>query len=568
MSTVPSLVAVGRDPDRHDDDSPAGLFRRLDQLNEIGAALSLEKNLNALLEKILLAVKAITRADGGTLYLVEGDGGEQVLRFEIVRTASLDIAMGGTTGNPIPFYPIHLFKNGDPNTSMVAAFAALTGQTVNIADAYTEEGFDFSGTRAFDSKTGYRSQSFLTVPMKNHEAEIIGVLQLINCSDPDTGEIVPFSPSDQRLAESLASQAAIALTNRALINQLEHLFESFINMINEAIDEKSPYTGGHCQRVPQLTMMLAEAVNDTLDGPLSGFSMTEKDRYELRIAGLLHDCGKITTPVHVVDKATKLETIFDRINLVDTRFEVLKRDAEIDALNKKLELARTAGIDEITRRDRTYAIDEDLRDTVRQIEEDRKFLRRCNIGAESMSKEEQDRVAQIGLGYKWRDPIGNTADFLTDDELKNLTISRGTLTEEEREIINHHIVSTIKMLEALPWPKHLRNVPEYAGGHHERMDGKGYPRGLTRGQMSVQARVMGIADIFEALTAKDRPYKKGKTLSESLNILGKFRLNGHIDPDLFDIFIRRRVYIKYAEQFLDAEQIDTVDESKIPGYVP
>ncbi len=568
MSTVPSLVAVDRDPERRSADSPVDLFRRLDQLNEIGAALSLEKNLNALLEKILLAVKTITRADGGTLYLVESEGAAQVLRFEIVRTASLEIAMGGTTGNPIPFYPIQLFKNGDPNTSMVAAFAALTGQTVNIADAYTEEGFDFSGTRAFDQKTGYRSQSFLTVPMKNHEAEIIGVLQLINCQDPDTTEIVPFSPSDQRLAESLASQAAIALTNRALINQLEHLFESFINMINEAIDEKSPYTGGHCQRVPQLTMMLAEAVNDTLEGPLSGFAMTEKDRYELRIAGLLHDCGKITTPVHVVDKATKLETIFDRVNLIDTRFEVLKRDAEIDALNKKLELVRSAGLDEITRRDRTYAIDEELRDTVRQIEEDRKFLRRCNIGAESMSKEEQDRVAQIGLGYKWRDPIGNTADFLTDDELENLTISRGTLTQEEREIINHHIVSTIKMLEALPWPKHLRNVPEYAGGHHERMDGKGYPRGLTRDQMSVQARVMGIADIFEALTAKDRPYKKGKTLSESLHILGKFRLNGHIDPDLFDIFIRKRVYLKYAEQFLDAEQIDRVDESKIPGYVP
>jgi HD-GYP domain-containing protein (c-di-GMP phosphodiesterase class II) len=567
MSTVTSLAAVGREPER-DDGSPADLFRRLEQLNEIGAALSLEKNLNALLEKILLAVKAITRADGGTLYLVEGEGAEQVLRFEIVRTASLDIAMGGTTGNPIPFYPIHLFKNGDPNTSMVAAFAALTGQTVNIADAYTEEGFDFSGTRAFDAKTGYRSQSFLTVPMKNHEAEIIGVLQLINCGDPDSGEIVPFSPSDQRLAESLASQAAIALTNRALINQLEQLFESFINMINEAIDEKSPYTGGHCQRVPTLTMMLAEAVNDTLDGPLSEFTMTEKDRYELRIAGLLHDCGKITTPVHVVDKATKLETIFDRINLVDTRFEVLKRDAEIDALNKKLELARAAGIDEITRRDRTYAIDEELRDTVRQIEEDRKFLRRCNIGSESMTKEEQDRVHQIGLGYKWRDPVGNTADFLTDDELKNLVISRGTLTQEEREIINHHIVSTIKMLEALPWPKHLRNVPEYAGGHHERMDGKGYPRGLTRDQMSVQARVMGIADIFEALTAKDRPYKKGKTLSESLSILGKFKLNGHIDPDLFDVFIRRRVYVKYAGQFLDPEQIDPVDEAKIPGYVP
>ena len=567
MSTVPTLVPVDRPSGDRSPETPVDLFRRLDQLNEIGAALSLEKNLNALLEKILLAVKTITRADGGTLYLVEGEGSDQVLRFEIMRTASLDVAMGGTTGNPIPFYPVHLFRNGDPNTSMVAAFAALTGQTVNVADAYTEEGFDFSGTRAFDQKTGYRSKSFLTVPMKNHEGEIIGVLQLINCQDPATGEIVPFSPSDQRLSESLASQAAIALTNRALINQLENLFESFINMINEAIDEKSPYTGGHCQRVPQLTMMLAEAVNDTSEGPLAEFAMTEKDRYELRIAGLLHDCGKITTPVHVVDKATKLETIFDRINLVDTRFELLRRDAEIDALTKKLELARSSGLDEITRRDRTYAIDEELRETLRQVEEDRKFLRRCNIGAESMSKEEQDRVHQIGLSYKWRDPGGNTADFLTDDELKNLTISRGTLTQEEREIINHHIVSTIKMLEALPWPKHLRNVPEYAGGHHERMDGKGYPRGLTRDQMSVQARVMGIADIFEALTAKDRPYKKGKTLSESLHILGKFKLNGHIDPDLFDVFIRRKVYLKYAEQFLDPDQIDEVDESKIPGYV-
>jgi HD-GYP domain-containing protein (c-di-GMP phosphodiesterase class II) len=568
MSTVPTLVPVERPSGDRSPETPVDLFRRLDQLNEIGAALSLEKNLNALLEKILLAVKTITRADGGTLYLVEGEGSDQVLRFEIMRTASLDVAMGGTTGNPIPFYPVHLFRNGDPNTSMVAAFAALTGQTVNIADAYTEEGFDFSGTRAFDQKTGYRSKSFLTVPMKNHEGEIIGVLQLINCQDPATGEIVPFSPSDQRLSESLASQAAIALTNRALINQLENLFESFINMINEAIDEKSPYTGGHCQRVPQLTMMLAEAVDDTGEGPLADFAMTEKDRYELRIAGLLHDCGKITTPVHVVDKATKLETIFDRINLVDTRFELLRRDAEIDALTKKLELARAPGLDEITRRDRTYAIDEELRETLRQVEEDRKFLRRCNIGAESMSKEEQDRVHQIGLSYKWRDPGGNTANFLTDDELKNLTISRGTLTQEEREIINHHIVSTIKMLEALPWPKHLRNVPEYAGGHHERMDGKGYPRGLTRDQMSVQARVMGIADIFEALTAKDRPYKKGKTLSESLHILGKFKLNGHIDPDLFDVFIRRKVYLKYAEQFLDPDQIDQVDESKVPGYVP
>lgn len=568
MTRVPFIAAVGRSVERQPVEAPEDLFRRLEQLNEIGAALSQEKNLNALLEKILIAAKTITRADGGTLYLVEGESGAQQLRFEIVRTASLDIALGGTTGNAIPFYPIQLYVKGQPNNSMIAAYAAIHGTTVNIADAYTEEGFDFSGTRRFDQKTGYRSKSFLTVPMKDHENEIIGVLQLINREDPDSGEIVSFSNADQRLAESLASQAAIALTNRQLINQLENLFESFIKLINEAIDEKSPYTGGHCQRVPMLTMALAEAVNDTIEGPLRDFTMTEKDRYELRIAGLLHDCGKITTPVHVVDKATKLETIYDRIGLVDTRFEILKRDEEIRALEKKLELARETGLSEIQIRERTFQIDQELRERLRTIDDDRKFVRRCNIGGEYMSKDEQDRVVAIGTRYRWRDPGGNTANFLTDDEIRNLTIPRGTLTAEERDIINHHIVSTIKMLEALPWPKHLRNVPEFAGGHHERMDGKGYPRGLTREEMSVQARIMGIADIFEALTAKDRPYKKGKTLSESLHILGRFRLNGHVDPDLFDIFVRKRVYLRYAEQFLDPDQIDEVDDTLIPGYVP
>ena len=543
------------------------LFRRLEQLNEIGASLSAERDINRLLETILLAAKAITGADGGTLYLLTEEDGTKRLKFEIMRTQSLNIAMGGTTGTPIPFYPIHLYsKDGKPNNQMVAAFAALTGQTVNIADAYTAEGFDFNGTRNFDKKTGYRSKSFLTVPMKNHENEIIGVLQLINSQDPASGEVVAFSDADQRLAESLASQAAIALTNRQLINQLEALFESFIAMINTAIDEKSPYTGGHCQRVPELTMMLAEAVNETKQGPLRDFDMSDKDRYELKIAGLLHDCGKVTTPVHVVDKATKLESIFDRIHLIDTRFEVLKRDAEIELLKSNAALQQQ-GLDELSLRERTNQLEQAYKARLRQFDQDREFLRKCNIGGEFMPPQAQEHVRKIA-GYKWLDQSGNTAHFLNDDEIENLSIPRGTLTGKEREIINYHIVATIKMLEALPWPKHLARVPEYAGGHHERMDGKGYPRGLKRDEMSVQARVMGIADIFEALTARDRPYKKGKTLTESLQILGKFKEGGHIDPDLFDVFIRQKVYQRYAEQFLDANQIDRVDESKIPGYSP
>jgi HD-GYP domain-containing protein (c-di-GMP phosphodiesterase class II) len=534
------------------------LVQRLEQLNAIGALLSAERDINRLLESILTAAKSITRADGGTLYRLTE---EHTLRFEIVRTSSLKYYLGGTTGNPVPFYPIQLYKEGKPNHNMVAAYAALTGKTVNIADAYTAEGFDFTGTRAFDSKTGYRSKSFLTVPMRNHENEIIGVLQLINAQDPKSGQIAAFSASDQRLAESLASQAAIALTNRMLINQLEQLFESFIDVINTAIDEKSPYTGGHCQRVPMLTMLLAEAVNETREGPLKDFHMSDKDRYELKIAGLLHDCGKVTTPVHVVDKATKLETIFDRVQLIDTRFEVLKRDAELQALKNR------AWFLEQGKRMEAAEEEKRLRERLRQLDDDRKFIHACNIGGERMRDEDMDRVQRIAT-YRWRDVAGHEANFLTEDEVRNLTIRAGTLTDEERKVINHHIVATIRMLEALPWPRHLGNVPEYAGGHHERMDGKGYPKGLSRDQMSVQARCMGIADIFEALTAKDRPYKKGKTLSESLEILGRMKLGQHIDPDLFDIFIRRKVYRRYAEMFLDREQIDEVDESRIPGYQP
>jgi HD-GYP domain-containing protein (c-di-GMP phosphodiesterase class II) len=534
------------------------LFRRLTELNQIGIALSREKDTNRLLEGILVSAKMITNADGGTLYRMHAD---KELRFEIVRTDSLGLAMGGTTGRDIPFYPVKLYDEaGHPNNTMVVAYAVLHDCTVNVADAYTEQGFDFSGTKSFDRKTGYRSQSFLTVPMKNHEDEIIGVLQLINAKDRTSGDIVAFSAADQHLVESLASQAAVALTNRQLISQLEELFESFINLINAAIDDKSPYTGGHCQRVPSLTMMLAEAASNTADGPLRDFVMTDKDRYELKIAGMLHDCGKVTTPVHVVDKATKLQTIYDRIGLIDARFETLKRDAELRMLRGKLESLERGEKGNWAELEARFSAE------VKQIEADREFLRLCNIGSERMAPEDQQRVFNIGTGYRWRDVEGHEdSPFLTEDEIHNLTIRRGTLTDEERKIINHHIEVTIMMLESLPWPRHLKNVPEYAGGHHERMDGKGYPRGLTREQMSVQARVMGIADIFEALTAKDRPYKKGKTLTEALTILGKFKLNGHIDPDLFDIFIRERVYLRYAEQFLDPEQIDAVDLSKIPG---
>lgn len=532
-------------------DSVEDLLRRLEQLNAIGAALSKERDITRLLESILIAAKTITHADGGTLYRMADDG--RALRFEILRTDSLKIAMGGSSGNPINFPNLPLYtESGGSNDSLVAAYSAIHKQTVNVSDAYTEANFDFSGTRRFDEKTGYRSQSFLSVPMKDHEGDVIGVLQLINAVQPGTDKVVAFSTADQSLAESLASQAAIAITNRNLMTQLEELFESFINLINLAIDEKSHYTGGHCQRVPALTMMLAEAVNATSTGPLGSFEMDDRDRYELKIAGLLHDCGKVTTPVHVVDKATKLQTLCDRIDLVDTRFEVLKRDQEIATLRAQLALRDCKDVDA------EAALFSRYRETVASLDADREFLRKTNLGAEFMKDADLQRVREIGTGNVWRNVAGVESDFLSSDEIENLTIRGGTLTSAERDTINYHIVATIKMLEQLPWPKHLRNVPEYAGGHHERMDGKGYPKGLTREQMSVQARVMGIADIFEALTARDRPYKQGMKLSEAMGIMHKFKLNGHIDPDLFDVFVKEGVYLRYAQQFLDPWQIDEV----------
>ena len=533
-------------------DSVQDLLRRLEQLNSIGTALSKERDIARLLESIVLAAKTITRADGGTLYRMSEDG--KALRFEILRTDSLEIAMGGTSGNPINFPDLPLYtEQGANNDSLVAAYSAIHKQTVNIADAYTAENFDFSGTRRFDERTNYRSQSFLSVPLKDQDGEVLGVLQLINAKHPESGAVVSFSSADQSLAESLASQAAIAMTNRNLTIQLEELFESFINLINLAIDEKSHYTGGHCQRVPALTMMLAEAVNGTKTGPLANFAMDDRDRYELKIAGLLHDCGKVTTPVHVVDKATKLETLCDRIDMIDTRVEVLKRDHEIAALRAQLALRDAK---DPAAESRLWVA---CRGRIDALDGDRQFLRSANMGGEFMSDADLQRVRDIGTRNTWRNVSGVEAEFLTADEIENLTIRAGTLTAAERETINYHIVATNKMLEQLPWPKHLKRVPEYAGGHHERMDGKGYPKGLTRDQMSVQARVMGIADIFEALTARDRPYKPGMKLSQAMGIMYKFRCNGHIDPDLFDVFVNEGVYLRYAKQFLDPWQIDEVN---------
>ncbi len=531
------------------------LEEQISNLAQIGLALSKERDMSKLLEMILLEAKRISNSDGGTLYMMTDD---KRLKFEIMMTDSLNFHMGGTSGKDIPFYPVKLFDDeGEPNNSMVAAFVGISGETVNIQDAYKAEGFDFSGTKMFDEKTGYHSKSFLTVPLKNHEDEIIGVLQLLNAQTNKSKKIIEFSSEIQGKVEALASQAAVAITNKNLIKDLENLFESFIKLIASAIDAKSPYTGGHCERVPEITMLLADAVQKTKSGPFADFKLSDQEMYELKIAAWLHDCGKVATPEFVVDKSTKLETIYDRINEVETRFAVLQRDHEIKRLKKELLIERDDSLSHKEKNKKIDMLKKDYRKIIRKIKNDLSFVQESNVGGEFMSNDKKQRIHEIAQ-YRWK-PNGKMQNFLSEDEIYNLTIPRGTLTPEERQVINDHIVVTINMLDELPYPKHLKNIPEFAGGHHEKLDGTGYPKGLTKEEMSIQARIMAIADIFEALTARDRPYKKGKTLSQAMRILGFMKDDAHIDVDLFDIFVKQKIYMKYAKGFLEPEQIDEVN---------
>ncbi len=576
-----------------------------ERLIEIGISLSAERDTNRLMETILLEAKDLSNADGGTLYLRTEDNN---LKFEIMRTDSLKIALGGTTGKEITFPPVRLYnpETGQENRSNVASCAALTGKSINIPDAYDSKDFDFSGTRKFDQGTGYRSKSFLTVPMKNSQGEIIGVLQLLNAIDRKTGEVIPFGDDIQPLIEALASQAAVALDNKQLLDAQKLLLDSFIELIASAIDAKSPYTGGHCQRVPELTKMLTKAACESKNGLFADFDLTEEQWYELHISAWLHDCGKVTTPEYVVDKATKLETIYDRIHEVRARFEIVKRDAEIAYLKGMLE-----GKEDPAKL--KAALDERLK----KLDDDFAFIATSNVGGEFMAPEKIERVKEIAK-IQWKrtldDRIGisheerkrkerqpapqlpvvenllsdrddhiiyrehpepaaakdNEFGFKLDvpehkfnlGEIYNLCIARGTLTAEERFKINDHIVQTIIMLQQLPFPKHLKRVPEYAGGHHEKMDGTGYPKKLNKDDMSIPARIMAIADIFEALTAADRPYKAPKKLSESIKIMSFMKKDAHIDPDLFELFLTSGVYKEYADRFLDPSQIDEVDISQ------
>lgn len=515
-------------------------MRQIRRLTRIGTALSAERNLERLFEMIIEEARKFTNADGGTLYIMSDD--ETELHFAIVQTETLQVRMGGT-GGTITWKPIRLHNSdGTPNHGNVSAHVALTGKIVNIPDVYDSEGFDFKGTRNFDSQTGYRSKSMLVVPMKDHQNDIIGVLQLLNARDDTRQNVISFSYECQEMSESLASQAAVALSNNRLIHELESLMESFIRAIATAIDEKSPYTGGHVRRVAELTMDIARKINDMTEGPYATIRFSDDEMKELQIAAWLHDVGKITTPEYVVDKATKLESIYDRIELLRLRFALLGLQGKKRGWKNRS--IRESGPEAKDNFEATLA-------------DEFRFLSKANLGSERMSNDMMDRVKAIAA-RTW-EVDGNQENVLTEQEVECLNIRQGTLTSKEREIIKNHATVTHKILSQLPFPKKLKHVPEYAAAHHEALNGTGYPRGIDASQLPLQSRILALADVFEALTAKDRPYKKANTLTEAMNILTMMAKDRHIDPDLFDFFRREGIYSEYARRELASPQIDVPD---------
>lgn len=460
-----------------------------------------------------------------------------------------------------------------------AEICALNHEILNISNLYAYPELENSAFQQFDELNGYATVSVLAIPLIDRKNNILGIVEFINNLDTN-GKNISFTSELQNELLAVCKLLVVTLENKKLGEDYSLLLESFIEVLARAIDAKSPYTGAHCQRVPIIARLLATAVIDQESGKYKDFSMSDTDLYTLHIASWLHDCGKITTPEYIVDKATKLEGIFNRIHEIRDRFEILRRDAHILYLQKRLHNTDTP-----------EKLQAEYVHTVKKLEEDFAFIASCNTGDKPLSEEDLARLEQLSkvqftryfnrmLGLSWaeRERIDTPDDFTKParenliqnrpdhqakiynyGELYNLSIPQGTINKEEREKINEHIVVTIEMLKALPFPKELSNIVEYAGAHHERIDGKGYPNGLTGDQMSVPARIMAIADIFEALTASDRPYKEPKKLSEVLRIMKEMKDDGHIDPDLYEIFIRSHVYQDYANLYINSEQIDDIN---------
>ncbi|WP_448108816.1 HD domain-containing phosphohydrolase [Pseudomonas azerbaijanoccidentalis] len=555
---------------------------------QITDSLSAETRFAPLLERVLFETVKIGQAQAGLIYLREGDGDRMEPQGLVIND----------TAQPLASFDIGAHELQNPQSPVWL-------QQLSSADNVVSNlGFEQAGDLqkvllALECPRVH----LIGIRLHNRHNETVGLLVFLLADSGDQSDLEKLRPDRIAFLQAVSGAAAVSIESQRLQARQKQLLDAFIKLLAGAIDAKSPYTGGHCQRVPVLTLMLAQAAAASEEPAFRSYHPTDDEWEALHIAAWLHDCGKITTPEYVVDKATKLETLNDRIHEIRTRFEVLKRDAWISYWQAVAKGGDEQPLAQI--RDASLA----------ELDDDFAFIARCNLGGEAMAESDLQRLRSIGqrtwtrtlddrLGVSWEEnqrqarnpaptlPVTESlladkpehlferadAELIAPDnpwgfkldvprykynrgELYNLSIARGTLTGEERYIINHHIVQTILMLSHLPFPEHLRNVAEIAGGHHEKMDGTGYPKRLKRDDMSLPARMMAIADIFEALTAADRPYKKAKSLSEALGIMAYMCRDAHIDPQLFELFINAHIYLQYAKRFLDPQQIDAVDPS-------
>ncbi|MCK4312732.1 MAG: GAF domain-containing protein [Candidatus Cloacimonetes bacterium] len=517
------------------------LINQIKRLTNIGIALSSEKDINNFFKLVLDEAINYTSADAGTIYTVSED--KKFLDFKVICTLSMNLRLGIADTSKWPSVSLYN-KDGKKRLKNFVSYVAHTGETTSIDDVYNQDIFDNSGTKKYDKANNYHSKSMAAIPLKNHENEVLGVIQLINAMD-EKGEIISFTDQHLTMLTSLASQAAIALSNKKLIEGLEKLLYQFIKSIAAAIDRKSKYTGGHITRVATLCEEISKKIKADKKY-FKDINFTEDELQEISISGWMHDVGKITTPIYVVDKAKKLETIFDRIEVVTTRFKLIKSLIQKD-------IVCCSAVDKIKK--------QNLEKTLKQLEEDRKFVKRVNTGGEFMQDEDLDRIERIyNFNYETE---GKKYLLITENEKINLSIRRGTLLPEEFEKMREHAIVTHEMLSELTFPKKFKNVPLYASAHHEKLNGQGYPFKLTAEELPIQARIIAVADLYEALTASDRPYKKGKTLTESLRIMAFMVKDGEIDKSILNLLIDSGLYLEYAKKFLKPEQIDDVDTEKI-----
>ena len=505
---------------------------QIKKLSDIGRALSGVYDLNTLLEMIVDQARSFTNADAGTLYIVE----DNTLRFQIVQNDSLKIRMGGKTGETIPFPPVELKE------SNVSAFVALKGVSVNIPDVYDTDLFDFTGPKKFDQSTGYRSKSMLVVPMRNHDNDVIGVLQLLNATNPLNNEVIAFSQDYDNLSESLASQAAVSITNAKLISNMTELFEAFVKVMATAIDEKSPVTGGHIRRVADLTLTMADVIHELKEGVFKDKKFTPDQMYELRIAAYMHDIGKVTSPVEIVEKAKKLQTIFDRIHYIRLRMAYISQKVQLEGQEAKIKILQNGSDPE-----QLKTLEKTTHDQLEELKEIREFINKCNEPGEFLEDETLDRLKELSQ-KTYIDDEGEQQPLITEDELVNLSIRRGSITEKERGKMQDHAAVTLRMLKQIPFTKKLKNIPDFAGAHHEFINGKGYPLGLKGDEIPFEGKLMAVTDIAEALTASDRPYKKAMPLETVYRILRSMAEKGELDPSLVELFIEKEVYKLYQER--------------------